>query len=171
MPAEDYEVIVVDNGSPTPAQSIAGGFAPNVRLIETGRNLGFAGACHVGLSHARGDAIALLNPDCEVDPGWLPNVIRPLADETIGVVGSKIYYHGTRILQHAGALLAENAVSAHRGRGEEDAGQYDEPADVDYVTGAAMAVARRTIERERVGFLATAYHPVYYEDSELCLRA
>ncbi|MBI2892441.1 MAG: glycosyltransferase family 2 protein [Deltaproteobacteria bacterium] len=168
MPAEEYEVIVVDNGSPTPARPLVGGF-PRVRLVETGRNLGFAGGNCAALPSCNADVVVALNPDTEVEPGWLAAMLRPFADPGVGIVGCKIYYPSTRILQHAGGIVLPCGRSEHRGRGERDVGQYDRQVDVPYVCGASLAVRRSVIER--IGFFSTAYHPAYYEDTELCLRA
>lgn len=168
FPRDEVEVLVVDNASPTPFRAIAADF-PWVRLLESRENLGFAGACCLALPECRGDAVVLVNPDVEVHPGFLLEVLAPLSDPEIGIVGSKIYYPGTRVLQHAGGLLFPNGRSEHRGRGEPDVGQYDELEDVDYVTGAAMAIRRDVIDR--VGFVSPAYFPAYYEETELCVRA
>lgn len=168
MPRDEYEVIVVDNGSPTPARPLVGSF-PWVRLVETGSNLGFAGGNCAGLEHCRAEVVIALNPDTEVDAGWLAAMLRPFAEPTVGIVGCKIYYPSTRILQHAGGIVLPCGRSEHRGRGERDLGQYDYQTEVPYVCGASLAVRRSVIER--IGFFATAYHPAYYEDTELCLRA
>lgn len=59
----DFEFILVDNGSD---QSPAEGFSeqfPNLKLIRSEHNLGFAGANNLGLSIASGPYILLLNPD------------------------------------------------------------------------------------------------------------
>jgi cellulose synthase/poly-beta-1,6-N-acetylglucosamine synthase-like glycosyltransferase len=73
-------------------------------------------------------------------------------------------------LQHAGGVVEYPlATTRHRGYGEKDEGQYDEPADVPFVTGAALAL-RRNVLRDTGGFDA-GFYPVYYEDTDLCYRA
>ncbi len=168
MPREDFEVIVVDNASPTPVDAIEARMA-RVRFLRSETNLGFAGACAMALGHCRGDIVLTLNPDAEAEPTWLHGMLSPFADPRIGVVGCKVYYPGTRILQHAGGLLLPNGRTEHRGRGEEDVGQYDELEDVAYVTGASIAVRREVIDR--VGFFSPVYFPAYFEETELCVRA
>jgi GT2 family glycosyltransferase len=168
LPREQFEVIVVDNASPTPVADIAGRF-PGVRFLKSRRNLGFAGGNLLGLGYARGEHVALLNPDAIAAPDWLVQVLRPFSDPAVGIVGSKILHPDTSVLQHAGGVLMPNGRSEHRGRGEHDVGQYDTPSEADYVCGAAIAVRREVIER--VGFLSPAYFPAYYEETELCVRA
>ena len=67
---------MVDNGS-TDGSVDDGVWYPGVRLLQTGRNLGFAGGVNAGLEDL-GElyAVALVNSDAFVEPGWL----RPLAD-------------------------------------------------------------------------------------------
>ncbi|MGE0785865.1 MAG: glycosyltransferase family 2 protein [Sandaracinaceae bacterium] len=169
LPREAYEVIVVDNASPTPVGDLRERFRA-ARWIHLRRNLGFAGASTVALGRARGDVIAGVNPDCTVDPGWLAAILRAFdADPRVGVVGSKILYPGSDVLQHAGGVLFGNARSEHLGHGERDVGQHDAVRDVDYVCGAAFAVRRATVDE--VGYLSPAYYPAYYEETELCARA
>lgn len=165
---DDFEVIVVDNASPTPVSDLAAEF-PRVRFLRSRRNLGFAGGNALGLEHARGRHIALLNPDAVATPGWLGAVLSPLGEPDVGIVGSKLLHPGTEILQHTGGVLHANALSSHFGRGETDLGQWDRRRDVEYVCGAAIALSRAVIER--VGFLSPAYYPAYYEETELCVRA
>jgi len=169
LPRSDFEIIVVDNDSPTPIGHLHDAF-PQVHFVAARRNLGFAGGCQLGLSRARGDVVLMVNPDCVVAPSWLAQMLAAFDDHPrAGVVGCKLVHPGTRVLQHAGGQLFANGRSEHRGRDEADHGQYDEPAEVDYVCGAALGVRRRTIDE--VGFLSGAYFPAYYEETELCVRA
>jgi GT2 family glycosyltransferase len=168
LPRDQFEVIVVDNASPTPIESLVGEF-PEVRFLFSRRNLGFAGGNALALERARSNNILLLNPDAEAAPGWLPEMLRVLERPDVGVVGCKILHPRTRVLQHAGGVLFGNARSEHLGRGQEDVGQFDGEADVEYVCGAAIGTRKDVIEK--VGFLSPAYHPAYYEETELCVRA
>lgn len=168
MARDRFEVIVVDNDSPTPIEHLRERF-PHVRWVKSQRNLGFAGGCALGLERASAPIVITVNPDCVVTPDWLAGMLEAFDDPRAGVVGCKILYPGTRILQHAGGKIFANGRSEHRGRDEQDHGQYDQTREVDYVCGAAIAVRRATIEA--VGFLSPAYFPAYYEETELCVRA
>lgn len=168
LPRERFEVILVDNASPTPVADLAQRF-PRVRVLTSNRNLGFAGGNQLALRHASGRHVVMLNPDTVPCPDWLPELLAPLDEPDIGIVGCKLLYPHSTVLQHAGGALSANALSRHIGRGELDRGQYDTLRDVEYVCGAAMAVRRDVIER--VGFLSPCYFPAYYEETELCIRA
>ena len=73
-------------------------------------------------------------------------------------------------IQHAGGVIHPNAMVEHRGYGEEDVGQWDEEVEVDYVTGASVAIRREFLELCGGG-LDEDYFPAYYEETDLCYRA
>lgn len=175
--ASDYsrmEVLVVDNASPDHSAEVARQTAEElelgVKLLPLARNLGCAGGNNVGWRESRGEFVIFLNPDAEVRPDTIRELVRPMMeDPTIGVTGAKIYWPGTRRIQHAGGRIYPNAMTDHWGKGEEDHGQHDVPRDVDYVTGAGFAVRRCVLERLH-GF-DEEYFPAYYEETDLCVRA
>jgi GT2 family glycosyltransferase len=162
------ELIVVDNGSADGSAGLVRAHYPGVRLLESERNLGFAGGCNAGLKAARGEFLFLLNQDVVLQPGWLATLRDALADPGVGIVGSKLLYpDGT--LQHAGGTLRwPRAMPGHRGVGRPDDGGWDTPQDVDYVTGAACGLRRDTFEL--LGPLDVGFWPAYYEDTDYCLR-
>jgi GT2 family glycosyltransferase len=165
----DFELIVVDNASTDGSAEFVAVDFPQVRLVRNERNLGFAGGNNVGLRAAKGDMLVLLNQDTVVQPGWLMALAETLQDSSVGIAGSKILDFDRKALSHAGGRLLEpTLIGVHIGAGEWDEGQYDEPADVKYVTGAAMATRRDVIDR--VGLLDESFFPAYYEDVDWCLR-
>lgn len=66
LPAADYELIVVDNDSGDGSAAMLRAEFPEVRLIESGANLGFGAGCNLGYRASRGRFVLLLNPDTEV---------------------------------------------------------------------------------------------------------
>jgi GT2 family glycosyltransferase len=154
-------VIVVDNGGDVDARE-------GVALILPGENLGFAGGCNLGARRASGDALVFLNPDTVVAPGALEELVRPLEDQTIGIVSARL-----RLLDQPELLnSAGNEVHV---TGIAWAGLYGEPAesvaelrDVAFPTGAAMAI-RRNLFEELGGFTEELF--MYQEDLILGWRA
>ena len=164
-----HEVIIVDNASQDNTVPLVRAHPLTVRLLPQEENLGFAGGVNCGAAVAQGDIIALLNPDALAEADWLERIAAPFADERIGVVGSKVLHDDGRI-QSVGALLQTPVLlTAHCGDGEQDAGQYDELADVWAVHGAAMAV-RRALWQQLGGF-DEGFFPAYWEESDFCERA
>lgn len=89
------ETIVVDNGStdgtPDAIRAAYPGGCPGVRLLEPGRNLGFAAGNNAGLAVARGDFLCLLNPDTLPAPGALAAIVAFLRDHpTVGAAGPRL---------------------------------------------------------------------------------
>jgi GT2 family glycosyltransferase len=85
------DVIVVDNGSSDGSIEAAEGQFPSVRFLRLGKNVGFAAACNYGMAEAKGRHIMLLNPDTEVLPGALAELVRALdAHGEWGIVGPRM---------------------------------------------------------------------------------
>jgi GT2 family glycosyltransferase len=167
----EYEVMVVDNGSSDDSVEFVRRQFPQVRVIENGRNLGYAGGMNVGLRAARGDVGIILNNDVILRPDWLAELLAPMAaDPRIGIAGCKIFYPDGKTLQHAGGTIyPPRMVPDHFGYREVDEGKYDELRDVNYVTSAAMAL--RLDMLEQIGYLDDGFFPIYYDDVEICFRA
>ncbi|MBV9786896.1 MAG: glycosyltransferase family 2 protein [Chloroflexi bacterium] len=167
--ALSHEIIVVDNASQDDTVSRIRARQSDVRLLAEAENWGFAGGVNRGVIEAQGQYIALLNPDAVARPAWLDELIAPFADPTIGVTGSKVLDGAGRI-QSIGALLAVPLLlTSHRGEGETDSGQYDAPADVWGVHGAAMAFRKQLWQQ--IGGFDEGYFPAYLEESDFCERA
>ncbi len=165
-----FEVIVVDNASTDGSAELIAAQYPTVRLIRNERNVGFAGGVNVGLRAAAGQILVLFNQDASAQPDWLAALVAGLlAAPDIGVAGCKILNVDSQIIQHAGgSLTVPQSQPSHIGLGEIDVGQYEQPADVDYVTGAALAFRRDILET--IGYFDEAFF-FYYEDVDYCYRA
>jgi GT2 family glycosyltransferase len=169
-PKDALTVVVVDNASHDGTPDLILREYPDVKLIRSTTNTGFAGGNNIGMRAFPADYFALVNPDVVLQPGWLRALIEVLeADRTIGVAGSKVFYGDGQRLQHAGAMFRDNALTYHIGDGEADTGQYDTLRDCDYVIGAAL-VARGSVA-EQLDYLPEAYYPAYFEEAEFCWRA
>jgi GT2 family glycosyltransferase len=168
------ELVIVDNastdGSAKIARAALADLGLNAKVIELQRNLGCCGGNNVGWRESCAEIVVFLNPDTEVSPTFLSEILRPFTTRPdVGIVGCKIYYPGTRRLQHAGGRIFANGRTEHFGAGEEDQGQYDSPRECDYVTGAAIAVRRHVLEALH-GF-DEDFFPAYFEEVDLCTRA
>lgn len=79
-------IIVVDNGSADDTVELVRN-RPDVICVETGVNLGYAGGINVGRRYAgECEALAVLNPDLELEPGALQEMCAALDDHVVGVV-------------------------------------------------------------------------------------
>ncbi len=83
------QVVVVDNGSPG-EQASAVAAPMGAHVVRSPVNLGFAGGVELGLRHARGEVVALLNDDAVAGPGWIDAARATLADPTVAAVTPKV---------------------------------------------------------------------------------
>lgn len=87
LPAERFEIIVVDNMSPAGFASVAGIVAGRALLIENPRK-GAGPTRNAGVAQARGAALAFLDSDCRPAPDWLERGLAAL--ETASVIGGRV---------------------------------------------------------------------------------
>jgi GT2 family glycosyltransferase len=167
----DYRVIVADNGSTDDSVAFVRERYPAATVIELGENFGFSKGYNEAVRRARlsADVLVLLNNDVIPEPDWLGHLVAPFADAGIGITGGKLYFADGRTIQHAGAELSyPTAYSHHYFYREVDQGQADEPRDVPYVTGAALAIRGALVGE--LGLFDEAFAPFYFEEADLCSR-
>ncbi len=163
------QILVVDDGSTDDGPQMVAEAFPEVELLATPENRGFPGACNQGLHRARGAVVVLVNQDVEVDPGWLSALLEALADPGVGAAGGLALFPDRRTIQHAGGRVDwPLGLAHHLGYGEFPTPPWRRPADVDFVTGAGLALRREALDR--VGLLDEGFAPGYYEDVDLCWR-
>ena len=161
------EVIVVDNASKEDEASIIEKRYPNIKVIRSNKNLGFAGGNNLGIKAARGKYLFFINNDTLLShqPSAIDHLIHRLeSDEKIGMVCPKIRFAwGDNPIQFAGYTpLSRFTMRNHSiGFGETDKGQYNTPHSTPYVHGAAMMVKREALEK--VGLMPECYF-LYYEE-------
>ena len=161
------EVIVVDNASKEDEASILEKRYPNIKVIRSNKNLGFAGGNNLGIKAARGKYLFFINNDTllSLQPSAIDHLIHRLeSDEKIGMVCPKIRFAwGNNPIQFAGYTPLSRFTMRNRsiGFGETDKGQYDTPNSTPYAHGAAMMVKREALEK--VGIMPECYF-LYYEE-------
>lgn len=176
LPLEDesVEVIVVDNASTQDEANIIEQRYPQVTVIRSPNNLGFAGGNNLGIQAAHGKYLFFINNDTllqlsSISPQPSALSLQPLVDRlesssNIGAVCPKIRFTwGNNPIQYAGytplskITLRNSAI----GSGEEDHGQYNTPRPTPYAHGAAMIIKREVINK--VGLMPECYF-LYYEE-------
>lgn len=165
----DFEMIVVDNGSEDGSAGWVAENFPQAQLIANGTNRGFCEANNQGFAVARGEYFALLNNDAVADTEWLGRLVETAeAHPECGMVGSKIYVHGTKsVIDKVGHLIYWDGQNRGRGAGEIDMGQYDGDLEILWPDGCA-AVYRRAMIEQCGGFDEDFF--AYADDAELGLR-
>lgn len=166
------EVLVIDNASQDGTPEAIRAAYPELGLIRTGANLGYAGGNNVGIHVAlqRGaDVVFLVNNDTWLAPDCVARLISALeADPRIGVIGPMVYTwdEGQVISSAGGAIDWWHADAINVGMGEVDRGQYG-ARPVDFINGCGLMITRKAIER--VGLLDERYF-MYWEEADWCVR-
>ncbi len=160
-----YEVLVVDDASPEVA-AISLAAVTGVRFIRNDTNVGFVRSCNRGASLARGATLVFLNNDTIVTGGWLEALTAVLRkDPAAGLVGAKLIYPDGR-LQEAGGVVWRDASAWNYGRDDDpDKPEYNYVREVDYCSGACLAVDRALFDE--IGGFDERFAPAYCEDSDL----
>ncbi len=164
------EIVLVDNGSTDGTVSAVSGLHPAARIVALPRNEGFAGGVAAGMERARGEWIALINNDAELEPEALVRLLE--AGRSSGDVGSVAaqmrFARRPDLINSAGIDVDRLGVTVDRKLGE----PVDPPdAPVEEVFGASggAALLRRAMLDE-VGGLDPSFF-AYLEDADLAWRA
>jgi hypothetical protein len=168
---EGTETICVDNGSSDGSDVEVERRFPDVELIRTGANLGFAGGSNVGIRRAleRGaDWVLLLNNDAVAGSGLPEALARAAAARPdAGLLACKVLFEDGETVMYAGASFRAWLGYSGRREGYGQPDRFHELRDVGRADGAAMAVSRTAAER--VGLLDEDLF-AYVEDVDWSLR-
>ncbi|MGE5336066.1 MAG: glycosyltransferase family 2 protein [Nitrososphaerota archaeon] len=164
---EGDELIVVENKPGDGSAEVASELAPRARLVQMGRNSGFAGGINAAAEVARGELLVLLNPDAVPQPGFGEAIRRPWregrgwaawqalvadgAGRTINSAGNPVHFTGIVWAGEHGRPLAEAPP----------------PREVPALSGACLAIPAERW-RQAGGFPAEFF--MYHEDVDLSAR-
>ena len=167
---DDYDVIVVDNGSTDGSVEMIREEFRDVRLVELLTNTGFAGGVNIGIGHAAGDWILCVNNDATVAPDAVEELLRiaeASSDEVGAVAAQMVFADRPGVINSAGIVVDRIGVASDRLLGEQATASEDEPVEV-FGVSAGAALYRRTM-LEEVPFEPTFF--AYYEDVDVAWRA
>lgn len=174
LAVQDYsqdrvEIILVDNGSTDSSVAFVRGAYPAVRVLEAGRNLGFAGGNNLGARMATGDYIALINNDARADRHWLRAMVEALKDQSEAVcAASKILDQDGKTIDFVGPVMNLYGRAFQIDEGLPAVfGLYDEPRELLAPCGGAMMI-RRDVFWQVGGF--DQDYIAYFEDLDLGWR-
>jgi hypothetical protein len=173
---KNFKVVVADNASADDSISFLQTHFPQVELILLQQNYGFARGYNEALKQVQADYYVLLNSDVQVTPNWLEPVIDLLERNLLyAACQPKILaWHHKELFEYAGAAGGWIDLYGYpfaRGRifevCEEDKGQYDQPEEIFWASGAAMVI--RSAVYHQAGGL-DEYLFAHQEEIDLCWR-
>ena len=178
----DWHLTVVDNASTDDTIAVLRRDAPWARIIETGRNGGYAAGINAAVAAAAPhDAVLVLNPDIRLSPECVPEMLTVLRRREAGIVVPRIVRANgefspslrrepTIVRALGDALLGANRVGRIGWLGEviTDRGRYASETSVDWAEGSIMLIDRACWDV--CGQWDESFF-LYSEETEFALRA
>lgn len=179
------QVYVVDNASSDDSVDVLARRFPEIRLIESPTNLGFAAGNNLGIKQAlkeKADWIMLINNDTLIDESLFKNLYKsPLHDKKVGVLGGLIYFapgfefkkrykkeDKGKVLWFAGGSLDWNNIYGTSDLVDQvDNKQIKTIKETDFITGAFLITRHDVLKK--AGLFDEDYF-MYFEDVDLCHR-
>jgi GT2 family glycosyltransferase len=176
-----YETIVVDNASRDGSADMAAAEFPEMRIIRSKINLGFAAANNLAFKVTRGRYVVLLNSDAFLRPNALrDSIARMDSNPRAGLAGGRLVGRDGSFQPSArmypslfnnfltmSGLAANYPHSRLLGRMDRTWADPLQPAQVDWVPGAYSIIRRSVLDR--IGFFDERFF-LYYEEVDLCRR-
>lgn len=173
----NYEIIIMENNSTD--EELFAYYEKldrynKIRIVRYEGAFNYSDINNVGVKHAKGEYVLLLNNDISViSKDWIEQLLMYAQREDVAAVGAKLLYPD-RTIQHAGIILG---MGSDRTAGHE---HYRIPYDnlgymgrlyyarnTTAVTGACLLIRKAVYEE--VGGLDTSF-AVAYNDVDFCLR-
>lgn len=162
------EIILVDHGSKDGSIEYVKKNFPEIKLIETKKNLGFALGNNVGYEKTKGEYVLILNNDTIVTSDFLDYLVETLRAEGVGVVQPKIIFADTKKLQTAGTYLTNSGFLYHVGYDKNPREKkYNNRTKIFSANGACMLIKREIIGK--VGLFDKDFF-LYFEETDFCWR-
>jgi len=175
---DNYEIIIVENNSTTEEiKELYIKLTENydfIKVVTFEGKFNYSAVNNLGVSHAAGDYILLLNNDTEViTANWMEELLMYAQREDVGAVGAKLLYPD-KTIQHAGVVIG---LGAHRTAGHSHykmpqqnlgyMGRLCYAQNMSAVTGACLMVKKSLYEQ--VGGLEETFE-ISLNDVDFCLK-
>ena len=173
----DHDIVIVDNASTDGTPAHVREHWPGVRVIDAGRNLGFAAANNVGIRETSGAFVLLLNPDTIVPRGAIDRLVATLESRSeAAVTGPRITDAQGHVELSFGPMISplaelrQKILVVGNDRGWPIIARLverrtRESREVDWVSGACLLIRRSDLEA--AGLLDEQFF-MYTEDVDLC---
>lgn len=175
----DYEIVVVDNNSKDGIKKMLQEFFPQARFIQTNSNRGMGAGNNVGIKHAQGEYILILNPDVVVLKDSIESLLAVIkSNSRIGIVAPQLLNPNKSFQQscyrfpkfYIPLFIRTGLGRFAKKKLEEyfmDDLEHTLPHQADWVRGSALLCRKEVLEKIN-GFDERFF--MYLEDTDLCRR-
>lgn len=166
---DNFEVIVVDNGSTDGSGQYIMENYPWVHIIELPENFGFCKAVNEGIKMARSPYVLLLNNDIEVKEDFLEQMKAAMHrhKKAFSCAAKMIQFHDRKLLDDAGNYYCALGWAYARGKGK-PAEMFNKEEQI-FASCAGAAIYRKKIF-DKIGYFDEE-HFAYLEDMDVGYRA
>ena len=166
---QDFEVLMIDNGSADGSVSWVRAHYPSVRIRAYRRNTGFCKAVNAGIRLSRAEYVLLLNNDVVCDPDMVRRLHQAMEQRpgAFSACAKLLQMSDPGKIDDAGDFYSALGWAAARGKGA-DRNCYEKEEKI-FACCAACAIYRRSM-LERTG-LFDERHFAYLEDVDIGYRA
>lgn len=174
-PIEVIAVINADDGAKEILQGEYSAFAkasadePQVKILDPGKNLGFAGGNNLGIKNSTGEFIQLVNPDLIMEPDYIEKMLKAFEDPKVAAATGKLLRYDfeknqkTNIIDSTGVVMSSSGRGRDRGQNQIDRCQFDkiQNSNIKYqtvfgVSGAGPMYRRSALERVKYCYPSSA---------------
>ena len=167
-PADKLELVVVDNASGGSDVKQIKQAVPHARVIESKKNLGFAGGCNLGVEKATGEFVAFINNDARPDRAFLSAAIPELESNLdVGAVATKVLDWEGKTIDFVAAGMSWYGQAFKLGVGEAPGEGPESRRDILFGTGSSLILRKDVFEK--VGGFDDDYF-MFFEDVDLGWR-
>jgi len=167
---KNFEIIFVDNASVDDSVAFVRSNYPEIKIVISKKNLGFAGGNTLGFKYAKGEYVLLLNNDTWAEKDYLLFLLEAFTViPNLGSVQSKIILmNEPDKLDVCGSYWTDSSFLYHFGMGQDQSKKkYNTPMPFFSNKGASMMLKKEVIDK--IGFLDDDFWS-YYEETDLCNR-
>jgi len=162
-----YEILIVDNCSTDGTVEYIQNTFPSVKVIRSEQNKGYGAGNNLGVDHARGKNVVILNPDTIVEDNWLSELIKPLkAEDRLITIPKVLLYDGSKI-NTCGVDIHFTGLAFLIGFGKEP-NEYNDIMEVNGIAGSCFAIKKKHYQ-ELGGFDERIF--MYHDDIDFSINA
>ncbi|MUN28484.1 glycosyltransferase family 2 protein [Sulfuracidifex metallicus] len=167
---DDYEIIIIDNGSKDKTEEIIKKYMNllSIKYYKYKESLGVANSKNAAIDKASGEFILFLDHDVTLPPRTLFLLSTILNKENYNTVFQLKLVYPSGLIDSCGGLIDELGYPRELRKGEPAENQCMDVTDILYAKGSAMLISKKLLD-ELKGFDPNYFYE--YDDTDICFRA